>query len=726
MKKTISVDESHVVRTGSVAALNISINGQNGVDTLAFTVPEGMEDWAWRVEIAQNGETGYVLLGSDLAWTVQAGELREGEAALQLVGSTQVDGETLVWKSRQFFARVLPAINAAEAMEPGEASEFDRIAAEVKGDADRADKAAIRAEDAAAGAENIVNMAISDIEAEGQKQAAAVASSGTQALEAIGQVEQTAIAQVQAAGTAQVGAVEDAGDGKLAEIDAANAHVPQINETTGKWQVWDAQTGAYVDTDTDAQGPQGETGATGPQGPAGADGIGLPVATAEDAGKVPVVGADGNYTLGEPVPEVDATLTEAGAPADAAAVGEAIEAISPDDAAVDGKPWTSKQIIDALCPPLEATGNPVQCYPVAGYPLGVKAAWAPRQEGTGDPSPSNVRPIVGLDEVMVRRSGKNLIHVTASEPLTLDGVAWTITDGVIHAQGTASITSRYVAAENVFLPRGTYSVNPAQNIYYELISGDSVIVQTLRSFTLESDFTGNLQLFVLKGNTADVDIYPSIELGSTPTSYAPYTGTTATLDLPSTVYGGEVDVATGQGQETWKSYELNSDNMVAGIVDANGNDTSNLFYVGYIDGVALGNQYSANTIICTHLKYGSIVPQTETGNGISGNPNRNLVYFRLNREIADSTQEFLDWLAAQAAAGTPVTVAYKLATPTSITATGGQQIVALERVNTIFTNVDALEVTGRADPVATVQALTERVAALEQAAVNSINNTTEG
>lgn len=325
MKKTISVDESHVVRTGSVAALNISINGQNGVDTLAFTVPEGMEDWAWRVEIAQNGETGYVLLGSDLAWTVQAGELREGEAALQLVGSAQVDGETLVWKSRQFFARVLPAINAVEAMEPGEASEFDKIAAEVKGDADRADAAAIRAEDAAAGAENIVNTAISDIEAEGQKQAAAVASSGTQALEAIGQVEQTAIAQVQAAGTAQVGAVEDAGDGKLAEIDAANAHVPQINETTGKWQVWDAQTGAYVDTDTDAQGPQGETGATGPQGPAGADGIGLPVATAEDAGKVPVVGADGSYTLGEPVPEVDTTLTEAGAPADAAATGEAIE-----------------------------------------------------------------------------------------------------------------------------------------------------------------------------------------------------------------------------------------------------------------------------------------------------------------------------------------------------------------------------------------------------------------
>ena len=613
MKKTISVDESHVVRTGSVAALNISINGQNGVDTLAFTVPEGMEDWAWRVEIAQNGETGYVLLGSDLAWTVQAGELREGEAALQLVGSTQVDGETLVWKSRQFFARVLPAINAAEAMEPGEASEFDKIAAEVKGNADRADAAAIRAEDAAAGAENIVNTAISDIEAEGQKQAAAVASSGTQALEAIGQVEQTAIAQVQAAGTTQVGAVEDAGDSKLAEINAANAHAPQINDETGKWRVWDAQAGAYVDTGTDAQGPQGETGATGPQGPAGADGIGLPVATAEDAGKVPVVGADGSYTLSEPVPEVDATLTEVGAPADAAAVGEAIEAISPDDGAVDGKPWTSQHIVDMLCPPLEASGNPVQCYPVAGYPLGVKASWGPRQEGSGDPSPENIRPITGLDEVTV-----------------------TLSDGM-------------------------------------------------------SD------------------------------------GTTATLSLLSTVYGGEVDVATGQGVETYAMVELDGTESISISWTNTDGVVRYSFSNNLLSGAAVPTTNSIAFVgVCSHYLVKSANDTYLKRQGASINSSGNFIIYDPNFANETDATAFKAYLADQKTAGTPVTIAYKLATPTSITATGGQQIVALEGVNTVITDGDSLTVTGRADPVATVQALADRVAALEQAAVNSINNTTEG
>lgn len=713
---TITILDNHCVRTGRVSALPVSIDGQNGVDTLEFIVPESMADWAWRVEIEQNGKKTWRMMEDGHVWTVRAGEVVEGYGKIQAVASLQSGETTLCWKTREFDICVFPAINASEAVTPGEASALDEITAQVKSDADRADAAATRAEDAAAGAENIVNSAVETVEAEGEKQAAAVASSGTQALEAIGQVEQAAIAQVQAAGTTQVGAVEDAGDGKLAQIDAANAHAPQINEATGKWQVWDTQTGAYVDTDTDAQGPRGETGetgATGPQGPAGADGIGLPAATAEDAGKVPVVGADGGYALGDPVPQVDDTLTQAGAPADAKAAGDAIAAITPDDNSVGAMPWSSKQIIDVLCPPLEETGNPVQCYPVANYPLGVKASWEPRQEGDGDPSPDNVRPIFGRNQVTVTKCGKNLLNP----------------EKVAAVSGYYGLTVTY-EGENIFHivgkpnnpDNGNLSFVVAETLDYSL-SGKGLVVTAFSlsgnltvvgAYGLRTSTENAIAITAYLDNTVTYDARIQLAVGvENLTTYEPYTGTTATLDLPSTVYGGEVDLATGQGQETWKFYELNSDNMVAGIVDANGNDTSNLFYVGYIDGVMLDNQYSADTIVCTHLKYGNIVPQTETGNGISGNPNGNLVYFRLNREIADSTQEFLDWLAAQSAAGTPVTIAYKLATPTSITATGGQQVNALAGVNTVMTDADGVTVTGRADPVATVQALTERVAALE-------------
>lgn len=59
-----------------------------------------------------------------------------------------------------------------------------------------------------------------------------------------------------------------------------------------------------------------------------------------------------------------------------------------DDSSIGDKPWSSKHIIDMLCPPLEESGNPVVCYPVAGYALGVKASWEPTQEGSGTPYPA--------------------------------------------------------------------------------------------------------------------------------------------------------------------------------------------------------------------------------------------------------------------------------------------------------------------------------------------------
>ena len=194
---------------------------------------------------------------------------------------------------------------------------------------------------------------LSDIQNDGAKQQSAVAGAGTAALEAIGQTEQAAINQikqtgetqvgavqsagttqvglvnsagqqqaeniaqagsqqvqaVQTAGTAAVGDVNDARDEAVEEIETANAHSPQINSDTGYWQVWDAVSGQYVDTDTKAEGPQGpkggtgdtgEQGPTGPQGPKGDTGLGVPAPTQADAGKVPMVNEDGTgYVLRE-------------------------------------------------------------------------------------------------------------------------------------------------------------------------------------------------------------------------------------------------------------------------------------------------------------------------------------------------------------------------------------------------------------------------------------------
>lgn len=78
--------------------------------------------------------------------------------------------------------------------------------------------------------------------------------------------------------------------------------------------------------------------------------------------------------------------------------------------------------------------------------------------------------------------------------------------------------------------------------------------------------------------------------------------------------------------------------------------------------------------------------------------------------------EFKAALAEWSAAGSPLVVVRKRIEPLSITATGSQPLPALPGTNTVYTDADAVRVEGRTDPLATVQALTARIAALEAAA----------
>lgn len=291
--------------------------------------------------------------------------------------------------------------------------------------------------------------------------------------------------------------------------------------------------------DQGEQGPQGEPGPQGPQGPRGEP------------------GADG-------VQINDAAINTADA-------------------------WSSRQIVDTLCPAFEETGNPVTCYPVANYPLRVTARWEPHQEGEGDPSPENVRPI----------SGRESVSVTVS------------------------------------------------------------------------DSTGD--------------------------------GTTHTLTLPETIYGGELDAATGAGVETWlcvafdgtENWELDQELYIT-LYNA----------VDYRADERMGK--------CTHYVY-----RYDYGGNCIFVTDRRLYTGRALTQQYGTVDAWKSYLAEQAAAGTPVMVACKLATPNPIQATGNAPIPALPGVNTVYSDADSVTVTGRADPIHTIQALSDRVAALETAAVTN-------
>lgn len=514
-------------------------------------------------------------------------------------------------------------------------------------------------------------------------------------------------------------------------------------------------------------------------------------------------------------PAVDPTLSEEGKAADAKVTGDELarKAVI-DDTTVGTDAWSAKHLVDMLCPPISETGNPMVCYPVAGYPLGCKVSWEPTQQGEGTPYPAGGGPnlldisqctatvgkpygvTITIDGDVFKVSGVPSSEVTEEDqysfavasctqtelrgkgykitPFALKGnvssawglrtededslaIAAKLTPGVntdiqLRLMVSKDTPAAYEPYENIRPIKGRDSVTVTR-CGETLWSLDKITLQTYNSnITTKIDMDAvnllprNVQLYfsgecstgtlrevrfydgtgaeigtlranggsstVLKaGNIATVRLYAGLDenrertctnlqitLGTTaPTTYAPYTGQTATLTLPRTIYGGTVDAVTGEGQETWKIATIDAKKIK---FSSDGNDRFwNLPY-HTADGAT-----GASKIICSHF-ISSTFLVNEPYAFFFTQPNR-------LQNLFSSVDELNDYCAAQYAAGTPVQIVYQsLKEPVPFTATGAQPIPALPGVNTIMTDADSVMVTGRADPIKRITDLEDAVASM--------------
>ena len=542
------------------------------------------------------------------------------------------------------------------------------------------------------------------------------------------------------------------------------------------------------------QGPTGATGATGPQGETGPRGEQGPQGEKGETGEVGPAGAPGKDAT------VDATLTQSGKAADAKVTGDALATKAViDDTTVGTDAWSAKHLVDMLCPPISETGNPMVCYPVAGYPLGCKVSWEPTQQGEGTPYPAGGGPnlldisqctatvgkpygvtitiegdvfkVSGVPSSEVTEEGQYSFAIascTQTElrgkgykitPFALKGnvssawglrtededsltIAAKLTPGVntdirLRLMVSKDIPAAYAPYENIrpikgrdsvmvewcgenLLPYpyvnindtngGIYTIN---GVEYKLLDDRGIRLtgtptsmfgatisrkqfskykKVRLSDKLFYDYNNNLTFFYpLKvGETIDITIYPQVVIGTTaPTTYTPYTGQTATLTLPRTIYGGTVDAVTGEGQETWQAKSFNGTENWALYDDGS---SAKFFYTAdyTVDSEPLDT-------ICSHFSKAAFTRGT---------------IIHVYTSVFTDLDAYKDYLTAQYAAGTPVQIAYKLATPTPFTATGAQPIPALSGVNTVITDANSVTVTGRADPIKRITDLEDAVASM--------------
>lgn len=358
-----------------------------------------------------------------------------------------------------------------------------------------------------------------------------------------------------------------------------------------------------------------------------------------------------------------------------------------DTTVTDSAPWSSKHIVDMLCPPISETGNPVVCYPVANYPLGVTASWEPTQEGSAEPSPDNVRPIKGRDSVTVERCGENLLNSVPELPIRI----YKNSPNVVVRGGTLP-AGQYTMDVRLDVIPGGEALEVAL-IKYELANGTEkyFVPRALNETSATTAFETAIKAITvvnygnIDGNITEISLVPGAAAGA----FEPYTGQTSTLTLPRTIYGGTVDAVTGEGQETWQAKSFNGTENWALYDDGS---SAKFFYTAdyTVDSEPLDT-------ICSHFRKAAFTRGT---------------IIRVYTSVFTDLDAYKDYLTAQYAAGTPVQIAYKLATPTPFTATGAQPIPALSGVNTVITDADSVTVTGRADPIKRITDLEDAVASM--------------
>ena len=164
----------------------------------------------------------------------------------------------------------------------------------------------------------------------------------------------------------------------------------------------------------------------------------------------------------------------------------------------------------------------------------------------------NICPITGRTSVSVTHTGKNIVNIadqtfTRNKTLTCNFPKGTYTvSAVVTSNDTDASTCLIyfrnkdnVAIAHAFLGRNTRS---SANITFDEDVG--------YIYLYASDTNSHSQ-----GDTATwADI--QIEVGSTATSYAPYTGQTVTINLNGTYYGGYVNLDTGVFTATHIYYNL--------------------------------------------------------------------------------------------------------------------------------------------------------------------------
>ena len=344
---------------------------------------------------------------------------------------------------------------------------------------------------------------------------------------------------------------------------------------------------------------------------------------------------------------------------------------------------------------------------------GVTVLGATTEAGTGDKGPDNPYALTGVQPTKVTACGRNLIpYPYTSLPSTVTGISFADNgDGTITVNGTAAdeTAGRLHFLSNLLrIPAGTYTLSGcAANG-----SGDTWCLQVVRvingvedwgwlcrefgagiTFSLAEATDVYVRIRLKKGTVINNGIFkPQLESGPAATPYAPYTGQTVPLPAIAPLWGtgdirDEYDAVTGVETRRWKRVTL--DGTEAWAVSATGTAGKYRVSLSIEDILPTATFSQVSSCRCSHYATISADNTYHLQVGISANYGTSHGIFIY--DDAYDVQDVTGWkayLAAQYAAGTPVTVVYQLAEPV-ITRYGPQRIPTYPGYTNLMMDISA-------------------------------------
>ena len=345
--------------------------------------------------------------------------------------------------------------------------------------------------------------------------------------------------------------------------------------------------------------------------------------------------------------------------------------------------------------------------------VALEAGCVAQQAGAGDPSPSNIRAISGRESVEVQACGKNL----------LDPQYKTFTK---HTGGQANVFWGHPNSfDGIYIPAGKHYTISLQNtpqvagIYVRRWVDKEALVyiydMTTFTFSLEKSEIVYFEYYYseISAPTSADGLNFQLEIGSTATAYEPYTPMGGGMVAPSEpLYGlpdakDTVDVdASGDVTVTRRTAVLELDGAEHIVYAHAGASIEVQQFNAYwlaVDGVGDIN----SPVICSHLPYSlnvtggatlgiCLYPKSSDATIVFGMPIAVLTqYGYIIGEQDTWVPAFKAYLAAQKAAGTPVTIVYELAVPETEALTAITPITPEAGPVNIWTDADALTATVR-------------------------------